>query len=98
MQEQACLARTSSSEEESRSTDEEDRLPTMRCIQRQWKGTVGTSTGAVAHPAVAIKLPVSNGTTRNTSFAAAIVTVQQHDGVALRAVHLIAKVALLVDL
>ena len=37
-------------------------------------------------------------TTRHTSPAAAIVAVEQHDGVALHAVHLIAKVALPVHL
>ena len=36
-------------------------------------------------------------TTRRTSLAAAIVAVEQHDGVALHAVHLIAKVVFLVD-
>ena len=35
----ARLARTSSSEEESRSTDEDERLLTKRCIEGQWKNT-----------------------------------------------------------
>ena len=36
-------------------------------------------------------------TIRHTSLAAAIVAVEQHDGVALHAVHLITKVAIPVD-
>ena len=35
----ARSARTSSREEESRSTDEEERLLTKRCIEEQWKNT-----------------------------------------------------------
>ena len=36
----ARSARTSSSEENARSTDEEDHLLKKRCIERQWKNTI----------------------------------------------------------
>ena len=39
----ALSVRTSSSEEESRSTDEDERMLTTRCIEKQWKKHLGNT-------------------------------------------------------